>query len=270
MAKGKLFWGAAADQDTISISVDEAILKSKFGTVTPENSMKWDVTESTQGTFTISGSNYLVNWAVLNSKKILWYSLSLWVSAIMDADTLTSIIQMHIAKVAGQYSGKLYGNKVLNEDGTLQSSVFYNILGESFITIVFKAAQAADLTAKLYVNDYNLDSNNTKVQGMIALVKWINADKQLINSICVQICDHFADVAVASIDVAITELDISNAKTSDYTTIVDACLSNSACVSITSWGVSDANSWHTHSMLLLFYNSYKPNDVYMIVISDLY
>ncbi|PBK80508.1 glycoside hydrolase family 10 protein [Armillaria gallica] len=290
-AKGKLFWGAAADQDTISISANEAILKSEFGAVTPENSMKWDATESTQGTFTFSGSDYLINWAVSNSKQVrghtlVWHSqLPSWVSAITDADTLTSVIQTHIAKVAGQYSGKLYAvrwdvcNEVLNEDGTLRSSVFYNVLGESFISIAFKAARAADPTAKLYINDYNLDSNNAKVQGMVALVKRINADEQLIDGIGTQmhlsaggssgVAAALTALAGAGTDVAITELDIAGASTSDYTTVVDACLSNSACVSITSWGVSDVNSWRASSTPLLFDSSYQPKDAYTAVISDL-
>ncbi|KAK0218750.1 glycoside hydrolase family 10 protein [Armillaria fumosa] len=239
-AEGKLFWK--------SLAANEAILESEFG------------------------------------------ALPSWVSDITDADTLTSVIQMHIANVAGKYSGKLYGCsplsnvlsrkfEVLNEDGTLRSGVFYNVLGESFITIAFKAARTADPTAKLYINDYNLDSNNTKAQGMVALVKRINADEQLIDGIGTQmhlsaggssgVAAALTTLAGAGTDVAIIELDITGASTSDYTTVVDACLSNTACVSITSWGVSDVNSWRASSTPLLFDSSYQPKDAYTAVISDL-
>ncbi|KAF5379913.1 hypothetical protein D9757_007196 [Collybiopsis confluens] len=305
VSHGKKFWGSCADSGTINIAANQAILKEQFGAVTPENSMKWDATEGTRGVFSFSGSDALVNWAVSNGKMIrghtlVWHSqLPSWVSSIGDKATLTSVIQNHIANVAGRYKGKLYdpsfaeilglwltnksethsGTEIFNEDGTLRSSVFSNVLGQSFVTIAFQAARAADPTAKLYINDYNLDSNNAKVQGLVNLVKQVNSGgTKLIDGIGTQM--HLSAggaggaqaaltaLAGAGVEVAITELDIAGAAANDYTTVVKACLNTPACVSITSWGVSDANSWRSSSTLALLWNtSYQPKAAYTAVMN---
>ncbi|TFK34812.1 glycoside hydrolase, partial [Crucibulum laeve] len=292
--KGKKFWGSCADSNTLNIAANVAVLKSDFGQVTPENSMKWDATEPNRGSFNYGGADTLVNWAVSNGKLIrghtlVWHSqLPGWVSSINDKNTLTSVIQNHISNLAGRYKGKLYDNpysEIFNENGSLRSSVFSNVLGESFVTIAFTAARATDTTAKqiwyrLYINDYNLDSNNAKVQGMVSLVKRVNANTKLIDGLGTQM--HLeaggtggvqaALTALASagnVEVAITELDIKGASSNDYTTVTRACLAVPACVAITSWGVSDVNSWRASNTPLLFDNNYRPKAAYNAVISAL-
>ena len=199
-------------------------------------------------------------------------------------------------------------SEILNEDGSLRSSVFSQVLGEasldlaphphatqtpvqSFVEIAFRAAKEADGTAKLFINDYNLDSNNPKVQGLVALVKRVNsATGNLIDGIGTQMHlnasgaggTQAALTTLASSgvsEIAITELDIQQASTNDYTTVVKACLSVPQCIGITSWGVSDKvgkppvlpprvftyrsqDSWRSSTNPLLFDINYQRKAAY--------
>lgn len=113
-AKGKLYYGSITDPVDIANQQDVDTIKAYFGQLSPQNSMKWDATESARGEFNFDGSDQFVDFATSNGMLIrghtlLWHSqLPTWVSDISDPAELTEVIETHVSTVAARYAGKIY------------------------------------------------------------------------------------------------------------------------------------------------------------------
>jgi endo-1,4-beta-xylanase len=168
--------GAAVDAQSYSTHAD--ILTTHFNSVTSENDMKFESLQPTQGNFTWSAADQMVDWAgnngiTVRGHALVWHRQTpTWVFAGSgggDAtrEQLLSRMQDHISAVLAHFKGKVQVWDVVNEailnDGkfrtaeaaeTIDQSGWYRILGEDYIPAAFRYAREADPDVKLFYNDY--------------------------------------------------------------------------------------------------------------------
>src|SRR5262249_43946870 len=107
----------------------------------------------------------------------------------LSREALLDRMHDHIKTVVGHYQGRIKGwdvvNESLNEDGTLRSNNWLNIIGEDYIQKAFEFAHEADPKAELYYNDFSLE-NEPKRNGALKLVKALKAAGVAITGIGLQ------------------------------------------------------------------------------------
>ncbi|KAF3055970.1 Endo-1,4-beta-xylanase D [Daldinia childiae] len=257
----------------------DAIIRDtkEFGQTTPTNGQKWLFTEPERGVFNFTEGDIVASIAaesgqLLRCHTLVWHSqLAPWVEeGKWTPEELRSIIIEHITQVMGHYKGQCYAwdvvNEALNEDGTYRESVFYNVLGEEFIKLAFSTAAKIDPDAKLYYNDYNVESPGAKSEGAIRIVKLLQEAGIRIDGVGMQA--HLVasraptfdqQVAVMEsygalgVEVALTELDVRVETPANETSMgwqaevyknsVSACVQVKACVGVTIWDFYDPFSW---------------------------
>jgi endo-1,4-beta-xylanase len=130
----------------------------------------------------------------------------------------------HIKTVGGRYAGKVNGwdvvNEALNEDGSMRKSIFFNLMGESFIDSAFIYAAKAAPGTELYYNDYNIEQPGKRA-GAIAIVKRLQEKGIKIDGVGIQghwtlanlpladIEQSIKDFSALGVKVMFTELDVS-------------------------------------------------------------
>jgi len=267
------YFGAAVAANKLSDSTYVGILDREFNEITPENEMKWDATEPSQGTFTFSASDQIVAHAQAHGQRMRGHNLAWhsqqpsWVQNL-SGTALRSAMVNHITQVATHFRGKIYAWDVVNEafaDGSGGGRRDSNLqrTGDDWIEVAFRTARSADAGAKLCYNDYNIDGVNAKSNAVFAMVQDFKSRGVPID--CVGFQGHLTNgppsgyqanlqrFANLGVDVQVTELDISGASQADgFATVVRSCLAVSRCTGITVWGIRDSDSWRTGENPLLF------------------
>ncbi|MEU5661857.1 endo-1,4-beta-xylanase [Streptomyces longwoodensis] len=291
-AQSGRYFGTAIASGRLGDSAYTTIANREFNMVTPENEMKIDATEPQRGQFNFTNGDRVYNWAVQNGKKVRGHTLAWhsqqpgWMQSLSGSSLRQAMID-HINGVMAHYKGKIAQWDVVNEaysddgsggrrDSNLQRT------GNDWIEVAFRTARAADPSAKLCYNDYNIENWTwAKTQGVYNMVRDFKQRGVPID--CVGFQSHFnsgspynsnfrttlQSFAALGVDVAITELDIQGASSSTYAAVTNDCLAVSRCLGITVWGVRDTDSWRSGDSPLLFNGDGSKKPAYTAVLNAL-
>ena len=276
---GNFLVGYASRNDfwNMSDSVQyQDVARTEFNFMTPENAMKWDATEPSQGNFTFSQADQHVAFAkannmVIHGHTLVWHSqLPGWVGGISGSANLTNVMYNHIDTVMNHWQdGEIavwdVVNEAFNEDGSRRSSPFQNTIGNSYIELAFQRARAADPQAKLIYNDYNVETVNSKSTAMYNMVTDFKNRGIPIDGVGLQmhltgtftdynsLAANMARFAALGVDIYITEMDVRfqtpldatelQTQATIYSNVLDKCMLQPRCKGFQVWGIPDKYSW---------------------------
>ena len=269
------YFGAALDPAYLDERPYRGLATTQLTCVTPENQMKWGLVEPLRGTFDWKAADALVAFAKANGQKVrghtlVWHSqLPPWlINGAFQPNELKDLMVAHIAAEAGRYKGAIYAWDVVNEpftdDGQWRKSIWYDAMGPDYVAIALRAARAADPGAKLYVNDYNVETEGPKMRALYDLVASLKRAGEPIDGVGLQ--SHFVAGAAPTDLTPSWRRSPRSASTSrspnstsasacpptrsrlrsqaaDYASVVRACRATPRCVGVTTWGVTDDHSW---------------------------
>lgn len=211
-------------------------------------------------------------------------------SATQVASKVDTALGNFITNSVTHFKGKVKAWDVVNElfsdDGTLRNNtntptpsgatdyfVWSNYLGRDYALKAFNYAKAADPTALLFINDYALESNNTKLDSLIAMVTELKGKGAKVDGIGTQmhiswnssyagIDAMMKKLAATGLLIRISELDVKinpvpkigfiltptqAAYQADmYKYVIKSYLANipkAQQYGITIWGITDNTSW---------------------------
>ncbi|MBP1780280.1 MULTISPECIES: endo-1,4-beta-xylanase [Micromonospora] len=272
-AQSGRYFGTAIAANRLGDSTYSTIAAREFNMITAENEMKPEALQPNRGQFNFSSGDQIYNWATQRGLQVRGHTLAWhaqqpgWMQSLNGSNLRQAMID-HINGVMAHYKGKLAAwdvvNEAFNEDGSRRQSNLQGT-GNDWIEVAFRTARAADPSTKLCYNDYNIENwSYGKTQGVYNMIRDFKSRGVPID--CVGLQTHFTggsslpgnfqttlqNFAALGVDVALTEVDVTNSSTSQYAGLTQACINVPRCIGITVWGVRDSDSWRSNESPLLF------------------
>jgi endo-1,4-beta-xylanase len=284
--KGVLYGAAALSQHVTESQAYAAAFARECGVLVSQNELKWRALRPSPETYRFTGADRLFSFArahelAFRGHCLVWHiDNPPWLAEALNSQKPAKLLEDHIWNVVGRYRGRTHSWDVVNEairvrDGRedgLRDTVWLSSLGPSYIERAFRIAAAADPSAILVYNDFDLefaDRGATRkrlaVQRLLERLKGkgvpvhalgIQAHLEPSYPFDARILTEILDWAAGlGLRVFITELDVDdhrlprNIKRRDqavadtYRAYLDTALAHPAAALVATWGLGDKFSW---------------------------
>ncbi|MFI9771632.1 endo-1,4-beta-xylanase [Streptomyces sp. NPDC052415] len=258
------------------------ILGRQFSSVSPENQMKWEFVHPERDRYDFEAADAIVGFAerhgqVVRGHTLLWHGQNpQWLEqGGFSKEELRAILREHVTTVVGRYAGRIQQWDVANEifddrgDPRTQDNIWIRELGPGIVADAFRWAHEADPKAKLFFNDYGVESVNAKSDAYYALTQDLIRQGVPVHGFSVQahlstrygfpedLETNLRRFDALHLETAVTELDVrmdlpetgmptdaqQKQQADYYQRALSACLAVEDCNSFTIWGFTDKYSW---------------------------
>lgn len=229
-----LAFGAAVNVSALQQDRTYAgLLEQQLNMVTPENVMKFNITEPDQDIFNFTQADALVAFAQAHRMQVRGHNL-VWNEALpswltdghFSKPQLQAILQNHISTVVQRFRSKVHiwdvVNEAIDDNGHLRKGIWLDTLGPDYIALAFRWAHEVDPQAHLFYNDYGAEGLGAKSDAVYKLVKGLVEDGVPIYGVGLQmhvsifrapsehdVLVNMQRLAALGLKVQITEMDVS-------------------------------------------------------------
>ncbi len=286
-ARARIPYGAAvmiADFRSDPALRDELIRRCDL--IVPMNELKWEALRPAPDRFAFEDADTLLAFAHAHGKRthghaLLWGdALPPWVRALADPRETERTLIRHIERVVATYAGRIASWDVVNEviahdpapAQPFRDTVWFRALGPRLVEIAFRAAARSDPSAKLVINDYDLENPDARTAArrlhILDLVRRLQGQNIPVHQVGLQahlygerpldprgITAFCRELARLGVGVRVTELDVidwklpadprlRDAKIAEITRVfLEAVIEGQRPDSIVTWGLSDRSTW---------------------------
>lgn len=252
-----------------------------FGAMTVENALKFQFVHPQPDIYTFQEADALVNDARAHGLTVHGHALVFgeanptWVAQLptatqADKHRIRDVMTNYIQTVVRHFKGRVVSWDVVNEpmadyddtpDGegaSLRNHIWYKAMGADYIALAFRTAHAADPQAKLFMNEYGLESDGERWDAFVTLVTQLKHEGVPIDGVGFEaheydssdqidpavLARHIEQLASLGLKSRISEMDVysddgTSVQADQYANVLATCLREPACVSFTTWGFDD-------------------------------
>lgn len=281
-------FGAAIQTDFFDDAAYRQAFIDECDIVLPMNEFKFGLVQWERGKFDFTNADRLVDFAQQHGKTVrgqpfVWHLTNgPWLETIDNEREATAVLTEHIERTADRFKGRITDWDVVNEvithdplespSAPLRDTFWLRTLGPRYIPLAFRVAADADPTAKLVINDYDLEfvgeSYNARRDIMLSIVRQLQDAHLRVDAVGFQAhlyAHQKIDVEATArfkeelrrlgVGIIVTELDVidfqiqggpeaqdeaAQVVVSDF---LDAVLPGAPPLAVITWGITDRHSW---------------------------